>query len=141
MDVILVHSRRFPPVPAWIHPVVSYGVVGSVCACASNGIIIGCSLAGLEYWQAAALSVAIVTPVSYVLQTRLTFGVEHSAKRLIRFLGSILMGAFLFLAIIGLLRNLLEMPIWVASPLATAIIFCWNYVASKWAVTHSSTNR
>jgi putative flippase GtrA len=141
MDIWLAYKLRLSPVPAWVHPIISYGAVGAFCACASNAIVIGCSLAGLEYWQAAALSLAIVTPVSYVFQSRFTFGVGCSAQRFIRFGGSILMGAFLFLFITALLRKLLGMPIWVASPLATVIIFYWNYIASRWAITKAETDR
>lgn len=137
MNVWLARNVLLPPTPAWVHSIVSYG---AVCACVSNAVVIGCSLAGLRYWQAAALSVVVVTPISYVLQSRFTFGIGRSVQCFIRFAAGIVAGALLFLVIIELFRSLLGMPIWVASPLATLIIVCWNYVASCWAITHAVTN-
>ena len=116
----------------------SYGAIGAVCACISNFMVIAGSLAGIEYWNTAALAFVLVTPLGYVLQSRFTFGVELSARRFIHFAGGVAVGAAVFLALIGLLHSALAMPIWMASPLATLLIVCWNYVASCWAITSAA---
>lgn len=113
----------------------NYGAIGAVCACISNFIVIAGSLAGVEYWNTAVLSFVLVTPLGYVLQSRFTFGVELSARRFVHFAGGVAAGAVLFLALIGLFHSAFEVPVWIASPLATMLIFCWNYAASCWTIS------
>ena len=113
----------------------SYGAIGAVCASISNVIVIAGSLAGIEYWNTTVLAFVLVTPLGYVLQSRFTFGVELSARRFVHFAGSVAVGAALFLALIGLFHGAFGVPVWIASPLATLLIFCWNYAASCWAIS------
>lgn len=122
-------------VPAWVRQTLSYGAIGAVCASISNLIVITGSLAGIDYWNAAVLAFVLVTPLGYVLQSRFTFDMELSARRFIHFAGSVAVGAVLFLALIGLFHSVFGMPVWSASPLATLLIVCWNYVASCWAIS------
>lgn len=113
----------------------NYGAIGAVCACISNFIVIVGSLAGVEYWNAAVLSFVLVTPLGYVLQSRFTFGVGLSARHFVHFAGSVAVGAALFLALIGLFHSAFGVPVWLASPLTTMLMFCWNYAASCWAIS------
>ena len=113
----------------------SYGAIGAVCALISNFMVIAGSLAGAEYWNTAVVAFVLVTPLGYVLQSRFTFGMELSARRFIHFAGSVAVGAALFLALIGLFHSAFGMPVWIASPLATMLIFCWNYAASYWVIS------
>jgi len=131
----LLHNLALAVVPARVGQIISYSAIGAVCACISNFIVIAGSLTGIEYWNAAALSFVLVTPLGYVLQSRFTFGVELSARRFIHFVGSVAAGAILFLALIGLFHSAFGVPVWIASPLATVLIFCWNYAASCWAIS------
>lgn len=112
----------------------SYGAIGAVCAGLSNFIVIAGSLAGVDYWNAAVLAFVLVTPLGYILQSRFTFGVDLSACRFVHFGGSVALGAILFLALLGVLHSGLKLPVWIASPLATMLIFCWNYAAACWAI-------
>jgi putative flippase GtrA len=126
---------RLASVPARMRHLMSYGVIGAACACMSNFVIIASSLAGVRYWNAAALAFVLVTPLGYVLQSWLTFGVRLSMHRFLRFAGSVAIGAFLFVTLLGLFHGVCGMPIWIVSPSVTVVIFCWNYAASLWAVS------
>lgn len=139
MRAWLRHNLQLAVVPAWVQRTMSYGVIGAVCASISNLVVVAGSFAGMKYWNTTALAFVLVTPLGYVLQSRFTFGVGLSARRFIHFAGSIAVGAALFLALIGLLHSAFGVPVWIASPLATLLIFCWNYVALSWAI--SSTTR
>lgn len=134
MRAWLGHNVELAAVPAWVRQTMSYGAIGAVCAFMSNFIIIAGSLAGVEYWDAAVLAFVLVTPLGYILQSRFTFGMELSARRFVHFAGSVAVGAALFLALIGLFHSAFDVPVWIASPLATMLIFCWNYAASCWAI-------
>lgn len=138
MRAWLRHNVQLAVVSAWVRRAMSYGAIGAVCACISNFIVIVGSLAGIEYWNAAVLSFVLVTPLGYVLQSRFTFRVELSVHRFVCFAGSVAAGAVLFLALIGLFNSVFEVPVWIASPLATMLIFCWNYAASCWTISSAN---
>jgi len=139
--MLIVRARLFynlalAVVPARVSQIIRYGSTGAVCACISNFIVISGSLTGIDYLNAVALSFVLVTPLGYFLQSRFTFGVDLSVRHFIRFVGSVAVGATLFLALIGLLHSVLDVPVWIASPLATLLIFCWNYAASCWVMSY-----
>ena len=127
---------RLASVPAWTRHLMSYSIIGGACACLSNLIVIASSLAGFRYWNAAALSFVLVTPFGYILQSRITFKAKLSVGRFMRFAGSVAIGAFLFVILLGLFHGICGIPIWIASPLVTMAIFCWNYTASLWTISY-----
>ena len=133
------HNCRYALVPAWARHTLNYGIIGAFCACASNVVIIACSLVDIEYWNAVALSFVLVTPLGYVLQSRFTFRVGLTILHFIRFAISAAAGAFLFLILVSLFCSVLGMAVWLASPLATGLVFCWNYTASRWAIYHHTS--
>lgn len=111
-----------------------YTVVGAVCACASNLIIIGGNLTGINDQVAIALAVAIVTPLAYILQSWFTYGSPLSMQRFIRFLSGVGVGTLWFVLLMTLFQRIIGMPVWIASPLTTLLIFVWNFAASRWAI-------
>lgn len=129
-------SIRLASVPTWMRHLMSYGFIGAACACMSNLVVIASSLAGFKYWNAAALSFVLVTPLGYVLQSWLTFGVKLSVRRFIRFAGNVAIGALILIISLGLFNGVCGIPIWIVSPLVSVVVFCWNYAASLWAVSY-----
>lgn len=127
--------------PPWARYVFSYGTIGAVCACLSNSVIIACSFAEIKYWNGAALAFTGVVPCAYVLQSRFTFGAKLSIRRFVRFLGGAAAGAVLFLVLISLFCSVLEIPVWIASPLATAFVFLWNFLISHWAIAYVAVKK
>ena len=138
MRAWLRHNAQLAVFPAWVRQTMSYGTIGVICASVSNFIIIASSLAGTEYWNGTVLAFVLVTPLGYVLQSRFTFGVELSTRRFIHFTGGVAIGAVLFLALVGLFHSAFGVPVWIASPLATLLLFCWNYIASYWAISSAT---
>lgn len=113
---------------------VRYSLVGIVCACVSNLIIIGSALAGINDQVAIILAVATVTPLGYILQSWFTYRSPLSMQRFMRFLGGIGVGTLWFVLLMTLFQRIIGMPVWIASPLTTFLIFIWNFAASRWAI-------
>jgi putative flippase GtrA len=113
---------------------VRYSLMGAICACASNLIIIGSNLAGINDQVAIVLAVATVTPLGYLLQSRFTYGSPLSLQRFMRFVCGVGVGTLWFVLLMTLFQRIIEMPVWIASPLTTLLVFIWNFVASRWAI-------
>lgn len=120
-SAILAHGRR-------------YTTVGAVCALTHNLIMIGADLAGLHYLPGTLLSFAVVTPLGYFLHCRFTFRKAHSLDGFLRFMAGIAVGYPLSLALMALFCTGLGWPVIVAAPLATAVLFVFNYVSAHWAI-------
>ncbi|HEX4507445.1 MAG TPA: GtrA family protein [Alphaproteobacteria bacterium] len=111
-----------------------YSAVGAVCAVASNIVIIGSNLAGINDQVAIILAVATVTPLAYVLQSWFTFHSPLSMQRFLRFVAGVGVGTLWFVLLMTLFQHVLGMTVWVASPLTTLLIFIWNFAAARWAI-------
>ena len=120
-SALLAHGRR-------------YTIVGAVCALTHNAIMIGSDFAGLHYLPATFLSFAIVTPLGYLLHCRFTFRRAHSLEGFLRFMSGIAVGYPLSLGLMVLFCSILGLPVIVAAPLATAVLFVFNYVSAHWAI-------
>lgn len=111
-----------------------YSLVGAFCAVASNVVIIGSSFAGINDQLAIALALAIVTPLAYILQSWFTFRSPLSLQRFMRFVGGVGVGTLWFVLLMTLFQQVMGMPVWIASPLTTLLIFVWNFAAARWAI-------
>lgn len=121
LAAILAHGRR-------------YLTVGALCALVHNLIMIGGDLAGLHYVLATFLSFAVVTPLGYFLHCRFTFRKAHSLEGFLRFMAGIAVGYPLSLVLMILFCSGLRLPVAIAAPLATAILFAFNYLSAHWAI-------
>jgi putative flippase GtrA len=111
-----------------------YLSVGVICAVLHNVIVISASQLGLHYMLALLLSVLVVTPTGYALHTLYTFGAQFSWRQFARFTSGLIGGMLLNLAIMFLLCTVLNVATYVATPVATALLFIWNYSSARWAV-------
>lgn len=111
-----------------------YTTVGAVCAIVHNIVMIGSDLAGIHYFPATLISVAVVTPLGYFLHCRFTFRKGRSLTDFLRFAGGIAVGYPLSLALMALFVSSFGWPVAVAAPLATIILFLFNYLWAHWAI-------
>ena len=111
-----------------------YATVGALCAAMNNVLLIGGEFAGLHYTASSLLAFAVVTPTAYWLHAAHTFREPLSWRGLGRFTAGLLMGLMIFFLVIALLCSVLELPMIVAAPIATLILFVWNYVSARWAI-------
>jgi putative flippase GtrA len=77
--------------------------------------------------------VAIVA-IGYTLHCLFTFSEKLSLRGLVRYTAAMLLTLPFSLGGMFVMRDLVHIPMWIASPLLTGLLFCWNYVATHWAV-------
>lgn len=114
-----------------------YLAVGVTCAVISNILLIGIVSLGIGYVWGSLIILAPVILLGYALHAAVTFGTRFSAAALLRFAATIVAGQPVWIAILFVLCDVLRLPIVVASPLGTVIMFLLNYVATHWAILRS----
>lgn len=110
---------------------------GAICALLHNVLVIGLAFAGVAYALALVVSFLITTPVAYLFHTAVTFGEPRSWGRLIRFMGASLAGFGWSAALMILACSGLGLPVAVATPLVTVMVFLWNFASARWAIVRS----
>jgi putative flippase GtrA len=96
-------------------------------------MIVG-DLLGGHYLPLTFLSFLLVTPLGYWLHSGVTFGARMSLRGLLRFSSGIAAGFPMSLLAMALFVSGLGLPVVVAAPAATAVLFIWNYVVTHWAI-------
>lgn len=124
-------------VKALVDRIGRYITVGVTCAITHNLIMIGSDLLGVHYLPATLISVAVVTPLGYVLHCWFTFRQARSRDGFLRFAGGIAIGYPFSLALMALFCSGFGWPVAVAAPLATIILFLFNYVWAHWAIVRN----
>jgi putative flippase GtrA len=111
-----------------------YAQVGLLCALLNNLIVIGFDRAGYHYAVAVCLAFATVTAVGYLLHAAYTFKVAASGTALLRFFGANLSGFFISLLLMMIMCDGIGLSASVAMPIATVLLFVWNYAFATWAI-------
>jgi putative flippase GtrA len=111
-----------------------YLIVGGTCAVAHNVIMIGGDWLGGHYLLMSCVSFLLVTPLGYLLHSAFTFGERLSWIGLLRFASGIAIGFPISILSMVLLCTGLGLPVLIAAPIATLILFVWNYVTAHWAI-------
>jgi len=118
-----------------------YLVVGATCAVLHNVIMIAGDVLGLHYVASTLVSFVIVVLCGYGLHSTFTFGRELSLSSLRRYAlgmaanlpGSIVL-MFVFCSLAGI-------PVTIAAPATTVILFLWNFAMSHWAIVANPATR
>lgn len=118
---------RFDRVPRYV-------VVGALCAGLYNLIMIAGDARGVNPFAATVVAFVINVLVGYTLHCRFTFSEPMSWQGLARYTAAMLLNLPLSVVGIWLLNGVARLPMWLAAPLLTALLFVWNYVAAHWAV-------
>ena len=118
---------RFDHVPRYV-------VVGAFCAGLYNAMMIAGDWLGVAYFATTVVAFVLLVLIGYALHCLYTFSEKLSLMGLARYAGAMLLTLPLSLGGIWLLRGVAHLPMWLASPLLTLSLFCWNFVATRWAV-------
>jgi putative flippase GtrA len=117
------HLRRIP----------RYTLVAIFCALLHNGILIGMDALRANVFWCQAASATVLLPVGFWLQSHVTFRCERSFAGFLRYSAALLTNFPVALLVLWLTRDLLALPMWVAAPVSSGALFCWNYMTSSWA--------
>ena len=114
-----------------------YSLVGVTCVLLNYAIIVALSEVGLHYILAMLVAFAVVTPIGFFLHSRFTFGEPLRWPAFLRFSAGVASAApIAFIAMIALISGL-KLHVAIATPIATIIVFLWNFVAAHWAIVPS----
>jgi putative flippase GtrA len=111
-----------------------YTLVGLACALSNYVVMIAVDRAGGHYLLGTIISFLIVTPLAYALHSWFTFSVPFGIGSFLRFAGSVALTYPIAVAMLAVLCTGLGLDVAVAVPLATLILFAWNFVAARWAI-------
>ena len=117
-----------------IGPTVRYLAGGTFCAMLNNVIMICGTQLMIVYPLALILSFCITTPVAYLIHSVFTFEKARSWVRLQRFLLTAIIGFLGSMMLMVLLCTGLRVPVIVAMPVATGVLFLWNFTTARWAI-------
>jgi putative flippase GtrA len=104
-----------------------------ICAVTQNLIMIGSGFVGLHYFPATLISVAVVVPLGYFLHCRFTFSRSRTLESFLRFASGFVLAYPFYLALMALFCSGLRWPVAISAPLATIVLFVFNYVWAHWA--------
>lgn len=121
------HLRRLP----------IYTVVAIFCALLHNVILIGMDWVGAAVFWCQTASAAVLLPVGFLLQSRVTFRCERSWRGFARYSAALLTNFPVALLVLWFTRHMVALPMWIAAPSSSIALFCWNYLTSTWAFTHN----
>ena len=111
-----------------------YAQVGLVCAILNNAVVIVMDRAGFHYMLAVVTAFLSVTLVGYVLHSIYTFAASVRRSALAKFAAASLVGACWSMLLMILLCDGLNLSATIAMPIATLLLFAWNYGAARWAI-------
>ena len=123
MSLRLIHSR-----PA------RYIVVGAICALIHNVVMIVGDVLGVHYLLMSVVSFGIVTLLGYLLHSGFTFRGQLSIAAFLRFAAGLAFGFPISLLVMAILCTGLGIPVIIAAPTATIVLFVWNYASAHWAI-------
>jgi len=110
-----------------------YVFVGLGCAAINNALFIGLDAAKIHYGIAVILSAMIMIPLSYWLQLNLTFSAKGDWRAFRRYASILILNPPLSWLLLFLIHDRGHVPMIVAAPILTIIMFLWNFAASHWA--------
>ena len=118
-----------------------YAQVGLLCALLNNAIVIGMDRIGYHYAASVTFGFMVVMVVGYLLHSAYTFRVTPSVGGWLRFVGANLSGFPLSMGSMFVLCDIIGLGASVAMPIATVVLFAWNYLLAHWLIGRSGRTR
>jgi putative flippase GtrA len=120
---------------------VRYAAVGGASALLHNAIMIGGDRLGFGVLACGVVSFAVVVVFSYGLHAAFTFRVAGSGPSFLRYVAAMAMNYPFAVGLIFALQAYFHLPMALASPATTGILFLWNFGASRWALVRPRGRR
>jgi putative flippase GtrA len=113
----------------------------ALCALLNMAVLIAGDLLRWHYVASATASFLICVLVGYWLHSRVTFIERLSLRGLLRYTAAMAFNFPLLLGSIWLLHDRVGLAMVWTAPLSTAIGFCYNFIASRWAIHRRLTEQ
>jgi putative flippase GtrA len=107
---------------------------GITCALIHNAIVIATCARGMPYPAAIVLSFCVVTPIGYMFHSAYTFEALCSTRRLQRYMAAAVGGFFVSAVLMVVFCSGLRVPVAIATPIVTMLMFIWNFTLARWAI-------
>jgi putative flippase GtrA len=111
-----------------------YLFVGATCAGLHNAIVIGLDFLAIPYVASAAVSYVVVVTVGYLMHTAITFQMPRNLPTFARYAVAMSANYPLVVVLLFLMVTVAGLPVPIAAPAGTVILFAWNFLASRWAI-------
>ena len=111
-----------------------YTIVGAICAALNNLLIIGGDFLGVGYVAMSVAAFVVVTPLGVSHAYRLHLQGAAIRPRTAALLLRGATGFPLFILLMAIFCSGLGMPVAIATPLCTVILYAWNYALAHWAI-------
>lgn len=108
--------------------------VGGICALLHNIILIAGDFAGVHYVISNLISYAVVVVAGFGLHRAFTFRGRAQESSFIRYALAMAANYPLSIAALFVLIDLIGLPVWIAAPVSTVLLFVWNFTMSRWAI-------
>lgn len=118
-----------------------YLTIAALSALILNGVLIGIHALGAHYLAALIVANIVVIAFAYSAHAAFTFEVERSVSGFARFVGTQAIGFPLSVLVLATLVDGFALPVWIATPIATVILFAYNFVTARWAIYLNSAAR
>jgi hypothetical protein len=108
--------------------------VGGLCALLSNVAVIVLVRNGFTSLVASLLAFPPVLLIGYALHSAFTFGAPATRVTFGRYALAIATNFPAWAVLLYTFCDVLQVPVGIVAPAATALIFLWSYVATRWAL-------
>lgn len=118
-----------------------YVQIGLVCALLTNSIIMTLDYLGAHYLIGTIIAAVVATPVGFLLHCAYTYRAMPTLAGFFRFIAATAVGSCLAILIMVVLCDGLGLTATMAIPIATVLMFFWNYVMTGWAILRAPVER
>ena len=108
-------------------------LVGGFCAALSNVLVIVLVHVGMNIALASTIAFFPVLVIGYALHSCFTFGADSTRISFARYTLATATNFPLWLCSLYLLCSALHLPVAIAAPLTTLLLFLWSFVLIHWA--------
>ena len=111
-----------------------YLISGGACALANNALLIAGARAGLATAELSLLSFAIIGTAGYGAHVHFTFRQKAGWRSYARFMAGVALGVPVAFMLLLLLRDVMQVPMVLAAPIATIVLMAYNYISARLAI-------
>jgi putative flippase GtrA len=113
-----------------------YGLIAGTCVLANFFILVVGDHVGLHYVVSTSISFVVCVVLGYVLHSRFTFPAPIAWEAFARYTLAMSMNYPLSIIAVWFFHELLSLQMIFAAPAATLALTAYNFVSSRWAISH-----